>query len=388
MEDVLQRFPLLLLPTLLLLVVVLFHVRVVVRGPRGRRKRQSPNMRKTTMDRREASNRQPAHAIEYSASGAMAGARLAGAYDPTLYSHLPPHEQPLPPDAEEQWVDDMSRTLPLGSGSTQEWMGSHCRQREAMTSCHSFSALLEDDVGGGDTEIVDLDFGLSSGSGPTATHTRTFNPVPGATVGRLSVHGGRSSPQGVSPDGCRPPPPFSWGAGSSSDMLRTSLPPPLASPLSAPRQTMGAPVANTNVAGSDKVGRGRGGGVRQGKDVSRGGRSSNGSSGEKAGKHPSWSVEEMLKLAWAKRDQQAHFEVMPHNYGRMHNREWKLQDLQKRLLEVGVDRTTDDIGKKWDNLFQQYKKVQRYENASGGKNFLNLTPALRTEEGFNFRISE
>ncbi|GBG72224.1 hypothetical protein CBR_g11156 [Chara braunii] len=117
-------------------------------------------------------------------------------------------------------------------------------------------------------------------------------------------------------------------------------------------------------------------------------RRAEGPPGEKAWKHPSWSIEEMMKLARAKRDQQAHFEGMPHNYGRMRNREWKLQDFQKRLLEVGVDKTTDDIGKKWDNLFQQYKKVQHYQNASGGKKFFNLTPALRTEEGFNFIMED
>ncbi|GBG91031.1 hypothetical protein CBR_g51764 [Chara braunii] len=49
---------------------------------------------------------------------------------------------------------------------------------------------------------------------------------------------------------------------------------------------------------------------------------------------------------------------------------------------------TNDIGKKWDNLFQHYKKVQCYETASGGKNFFNHTPALRTEEGFNCRMEE
>ncbi|GBG60263.1 hypothetical protein CBR_g4216 [Chara braunii] len=106
-------------------------------------------------------------------------------------------------------------------------------------------------------------------------------------------------------------------------------------------------------------GRGRGGGVHQEKAVSSGGRRSKGPTGEKGGKHPSWSVEEMLKLARAKRDQQTHFEGMPHNYKRIRNREWKLQDLQKHLLDVGLNRTIDDIDKKWDNLFQQYKKVQR-----------------------------
>ncbi|GBG76016.1 hypothetical protein CBR_g21256 [Chara braunii] len=102
-------------------------------------------------------------------------------------------------------------------------------------------------------------------------------------------------------------------------------------------------------------GRGRGGVVHQEKFVFRGGRRSKCPPGEKAGKRPT---------------------------------EWKLQDLQKRLLEAGVERTVDGIGKKWDNLFQRYKKVQRYQNASRGKNFFNLAHALRTEEGFNFIMEE
>ncbi|GBG82308.1 hypothetical protein CBR_g34592 [Chara braunii] len=132
----------------------------------------------------------------------------------------------------------------------------------------------------------------------------------------------------------------------------------------------------------------RGGRGRKQRGESRGGRGSKAHVGDKSGKHPAWSVEEMLKLARAKRDQQAHFEGMPHNYGRMRNREWKLLNLQKRLAEVGVNRATDDIGKKWDNVFQQYKKVQRYQNMSGGKNFFTLTPATRADEGFNFRMDE
>ncbi|GBG89689.1 hypothetical protein CBR_g49542 [Chara braunii] len=298
-------------------------------------------------------------------------ARLAGTYDPILYRNLPPNEQPLPPDPEEQWVDDLSRTLSLGSGSTQDWMGGHCGQRGVVTSPHSFSALLEDDVGGGDTEIVDLNFGLSSGSGLAATHTRTFNLVPSVTIGRSSVH--------------------------LSARMRVA-----SGELNAEDSQRASDYESTDVICEDEVedaddmeirpllvrGKGRGGGVRQEKAVSRGGRRSKGPPSEKAGKHPSWSVKEMLKLVQAKRDQQAHFEGMAHNYGRMHNREWKLQDLQKRLLEVGVDRTTNNIGKKWDNLFQQYKKVQRYETASGGKNFFNLTPSLRTEEGVNCRMEE
>ncbi|GBG89595.1 hypothetical protein CBR_g49385 [Chara braunii] len=102
--------------------------------------------------------------------------------------------------------------------------------------------------------------------------------------------------------------------------------------------------------------RGRGGCGCQQNQGSRGGRISKAPAGDKGGKHPTWNVEEMLKLARAKRDQQAHFIGMSHNDGRVHNKEWKLQDLQKRLVEVCVKRTTDDIWKKCNNLFQSYKK--------------------------------
>ncbi|GBG60779.1 hypothetical protein CBR_g12517 [Chara braunii] len=101
-------------------------------------------------------------------------------------------------------------------------------------------------------------------------------------------------------------------------------------------------------------GRERGGGMRQEKVVSHYGHRSKGPAGEKGGKHPPWGFGKMIKLARAKRNQQAHFEAlgMQHNYERMRNREWKLQEPQKCLMEVGMNKTTGDIGKKWDNLFQ------------------------------------
>ncbi|GBG59367.1 hypothetical protein CBR_g38395 [Chara braunii] len=264
----------------------------------------------------------------------------------------------------------------------------HCGTlQEAVTSLHS-SALLEESVVEAIRRLWTWILGCQARV-LQQLHTRTFNPVPAVSVGGSSVHGARSCPQDASPNGCRPPPSFSRGAGSSSDMLRMSFPPPSTSPLTTTRQTMPSPAANISVAGSEEGGRQVWESCQRQmrqmlvENLTNGvSRMRVGPAGEKGGKHPFWSVEEMLKLARAKRDQQAHFEGMSHNYGRMHNREWKLQDLPKHLLEVGVSRTTDDIGKKWDNLFQQYKKVQRYQNASGGKKFFNLTPALKMEEGF------
>ncbi|GBG88034.1 hypothetical protein CBR_g46405 [Chara braunii] len=301
MADALHRVPLLLLTTLLLLLVVLLRVCVVVRGPQSRRKRRTS--RKATMERRETSNGLHMRAIDFSTPDLAVAARRTPAYDLTSYSHLPPHEQPLPPDPEEEWLEDLSHTLLLGSGSTQDWMGSHCRQREAERSRQSFSAMLEEGADGGDTEIVDLDFGLSSGVAAPVTNNCALSHVAATTVGQTSVHG--AGPREW------------WGVAEGRVRWRRWV------------------AAQTGVAPA----------------------------GDKGGKHRTWSVVEMVKLDRAKRDQQAHFVGMPHNYGRMRNREWKLQDLQKRLVEVDVKRTTDDIGKKWDNLFQQYKKI---DNMSRG----------------------
>ncbi|GBG92649.1 hypothetical protein CBR_g56614 [Chara braunii] len=286
---------------------------------------------------------------------------------------------------------------------------------------------------GGDTEIVDLDFGLSSGTAGVGANTCASNHVGATTVKQTYVSqvgvaglGGRSSPVGGTTDGCCPAPSICGGVGPAGDPPRVVLPTHSTTPSPALWQRAAARAPNASTSPPEESGRqawessrqqtngvsrmrvgsdadaddtrrasgdespdshceeeaedaedleirpvgmrgGRRGGCgRQQMAASRGGRGSKGPVGEKGGKHPAWSVEEMVKLARAKRDQQglAHFEGMPHNYGRMCNREWKLHDLQKRLVEVVVKRTTDNIGKKWDNVFHQYKK------------------------GFNFRMNE
>ncbi|GBG59190.1 hypothetical protein CBR_g32206 [Chara braunii] len=406
--------------------------------------------RKTTMDRRDSSVGQQRRVMDFSIPDLPLSGHRPAAYDPSLYSHLPPHEQPLPPDPEDAWVKDLSHTLPLGSGSTQEWTSRQCQQREAGTTRESFTALLEEGVDDADTELVDLDFGLCSGSGASG-------PIHGGEVVGAPTFGGGSSRVDGPTNGCRPLVSSSMGAGPLGESSRAVTPtcPSVSSPAMRQRATASAAINDgtppedigrqawencrqqmrraaakniTTVVSTLRVGsdvdadnsrqasgdespysryeddaedgegleirpvaaRGgrRGGRGRQRRDGSRGGRGSKAPVGDKGGKHPAWSVEEMLKLARAKRDQQAHFEGMPHNYGRMRNREWKLLDLQKRLAEVGVSRATNDIGKKWDNVFQQYRKVQRYQNMSGGKNFFTLTPATRADEGFNFGMDE
>ncbi|GBG79175.1 hypothetical protein CBR_g28891 [Chara braunii] len=260
MADAFRRVPLLLLATLLLVLVVSLRICVIVRGLGSRRKRRTA--RKATMERRETSSGLHKRAINFSTPNRAVPARRAPAYDPTLYSHLPPHEQPLPLDPEEEWLEDLSHTLPLGSESMQDWMGSHCRQREAERSRHLFSAMLEEGIDGGKTKIVDLDFGLSSGTAAPVRNSCASSHVATTTVRQTSLHGAgmagrgaRSCPVNGIADGCRPTPSFSRGAGTSGDKATTVLSPHSAMPSPPPRRSVAALVANTTTTSPEEIAR-------------------------------------------------------------------------------------------------------------------------------------
>ncbi|GBG76186.1 hypothetical protein CBR_g21935 [Chara braunii] len=213
------------------------------------------------MERRESSAGQHRRAIEFSIHERPVSGHRPPPYDPTLYNHLPPHQQPLPPDPEEEWVDDLSHTLPLGSGSMQEWMGRHYQQREAGTSRQSYLAMLEEGIDGGDTKIVDLDFGLSSRTPGVGVNTAS-NHVGATTVGQTSVGrvgvagvGGRSSRVGGMADGCRQAPSICGGVGPASNPPRAVLPTHSAMASPALRQGAAAPTANTSTSPLEEMGR-------------------------------------------------------------------------------------------------------------------------------------
>ncbi|GBG82660.1 hypothetical protein CBR_g35026 [Chara braunii] len=70
---------------------------------------------------------------------------------------------------------------------------------------------------------------------------------------------------------------------------------------------------------------------------------------------------------------------------------WKLKwdDVEKRQVKAGVTtRKADDCEKKWDNLYQQFKRVHKFMVLSGKENFFTLTPAQRREKDFDFRMDE
>ncbi|GBG74258.1 hypothetical protein CBR_g17968 [Chara braunii] len=99
-----------------------------------------------------------------------------------------------------------------------------------------------------------------------------------------------------------------------------------------------------------------------------------------------WSVDDIITLIRAKRDQDAHLQGMGHAYARMKPREWKWLDVATRLKKVGVDREADRCWKKWDNLMQQFKKVHHFQGLSGKQDFFQLSGKDRMSKGFNFNM--
>ncbi|GBG86719.1 hypothetical protein CBR_g41783 [Chara braunii] len=122
----------------------------------------------------------------------------------------------------------------------------------------------------------------------------------------------------------------------------------------------------------------------RGRSVGRGGR---GCVSDEAGKSVTyWSLEEQLQLVRCKREQDMHLAGLGHNYGRMRTKDWKWDDIAKRMASAGKPKDADDCMKKWDNLFQNYKKIQRFQNASGRPDFFGLTNEERKEHNFKFRM--
>ncbi|GBG62428.1 hypothetical protein CBR_g30382 [Chara braunii] len=183
--DLCRRLPLLLLVAVLLLAVVIYHICILGRIP-GRKQRRRTTKATGKMEKVQTKRTMSVGAGGSSrqrCSSAEGGRRP---YDPTLYSHLPSHEIPLPPSDDDS--DDprsRSSTVPLGSGSPQDWMGS---QLYRQPSTPTYTDLLEGrNPVGYDAGLVDLNFGLRSGSGQDVTHTVLVNPASGSNHTAPSV---------------------------------------------------------------------------------------------------------------------------------------------------------------------------------------------------------
>ncbi|GBG87595.1 hypothetical protein CBR_g45747 [Chara braunii] len=81
-----------------------------------------------------------------------------------------------------------------------------------------------------------------------------------------------------------------------------------------------------------------------------------------------------------------HLAGLGHNYGRMRTKEWKWDDIAKRMANAGRPKDVDDCMKKWDNLFQNYKKIERFQNANGQADFFRISNEERKEHNFKFRM--
>ncbi|GBG75495.1 hypothetical protein CBR_g20126 [Chara braunii] len=108
------------------------------------------------------------------------------------------------------------------------------------------------------------------------------------------------------------------------------------------------------------------------------------SAGDGAKNRDFWTVEHMIALVRAKRDQDLHLAGLGHNMGRMKTKTWKWADIESRLVQIGVtSRKADDCGKKWDNLYMQLRIMHKFMGESGKPDFFTLTPRERKEWGFD-----
>ncbi|GBG58988.1 hypothetical protein CBR_g24337 [Chara braunii] len=283
-------------------------------------------------------------------------------------THLPPHLQPLPDTSDEEEDDRRSRAVPLGSGSTQEWTATErCGSREPSYG-QSYTQLLQQGLSGDEGDGgVNLTFGLCSGRSSTSMRTVLVDNRPDDDGGQV-----------------------------------TAVARPSKSPASSVRQLRVVDDKNDgdapDVGGNDQDlndddcggGEDNAGQVSPSKQSSMGGKGGrakasvrNGRRGKKVmgkgsdveadgdaeGGRYFWSVDDMVALIRAKRDQDAHLHGMGTAYVRMKPREWKWLDVEQRLKKVGVEREAERCGKKWDNLMQQFKKFTGKERLSKGFSF-------------------
>ncbi|GBG68667.1 hypothetical protein CBR_g3208 [Chara braunii] len=382
-------------------------------------------------------------------------------YDPSMYSHLPSWETPLPPSDEEPEGDELP-TFPLASGSTQLLSQTVLAGGSANNGRGEYTTLLQQGLGDDDDGGVDLRLGLSSGGGREASDTFIIDADPSPRgvqqsgsrhTKQSTLRGGASVCVGVRPSSAGRQ---HGSSAPSADRLTSTCPerngvaigslriggtlhsmPKSTTPTQPDLRDDGTcteavrPTPNvenitrgvSNVrahsdggdddggggddangrfgedveAGDDDDdipirplgktggrGRGRSRGVVRGRSVGRGGR---GGVSDDGGKSKTYkSPEEQIQLVRCKREQEMHLAGLGHNYGRMRTKEWKWEDIAKRMANAGRPKDADDCMKKWDNIFQNYKKIQRFQNASGRPDFFRLSNEERKEHYFKFRM--
>ncbi|GBG59814.1 hypothetical protein CBR_g54916 [Chara braunii] len=423
----------LILAVVVFLIIIFLHVCLSWRPWKQQRKRRAST-------RRAAGERLMAGMQARAATAAgQGGVRTSAAepprrYDPSMYTHLESWETPLPPSDEEPEKEELSM-LPLASGSTELWSQTVRAGGSAADEGGEFTEASRMFIINGDRSARGLEHG---GSLHTEQSTlRRAAPVTGAVTPSLAgrQHGStapsveRLTPTWPTRTGVASGPLRMGGARSPMPACTT----PIESELRDER-TCRAPVRSrptvenitrgvSNMrahsdggeddggfgddadegmredveAGDDDDnvpirplgkmggrGKGRGRGGVRGRSVACGSR---GGVSDDAGKSSTyWSAEDQMLLVRCKREQDMHLAGLSHNYGQMKTKEWKWDDMSKRMANAGRPQDVDDCMKKWDNLFQNYKKVQRFQNASGQADFFRLTNEERKEHNFKFRM--
>ncbi|GBG91832.1 hypothetical protein CBR_g53723 [Chara braunii] len=391
MADVLRKLPLLLLVVILLVVVVFVHVCILGRLP-SRTRRKGGARKSVAMDGRRPTQRTLSSPYPTDRAPICAGAdrRAAG---PSPYEGLPPHLQPLLDSDEGEAEVDVSTTVPMGSGSTQEWTGSQLYDRPGTKYGQSFTSLLH---GGAEEEDclppVDLTFGLRSGSPSSVMRTVLVNPHPNDDAGQVTF-GDRGTRGVAAAEVTRV-----WK--DARQELRRQQEESITKGVERLRVGKRSGQADVAAGGGDAWanadevqcdvddddsgdvfplrapnmgGRGgRGGrGSTSTRAVRRRTRSTTASAdvegeGDGEGGRNFWSVEHMVALIRAKRYKDAKLQASGHNFARMRTREWKWMDVRERLLK--------------------FKKVHAFMGMSGKEDFFHSTSQQRAEKGFNFNM--
>ncbi|GBG86568.1 hypothetical protein CBR_g41630 [Chara braunii] len=398
MADHLGKIVVLCVVLLVLVVIILLHLSGLLRGRARTKKRRLPN---TTSHRKTTAIMAGANGHERYTYGMGAGSMFGDGneaplrFDPSLYAHLPPHQQSLPDD--DTWAPP-SATLPLAYGSTQSMSeGARTVMRGAASEGAMESLLYSDDRHG---ICPPLDLQLSSGGQRAVTHTVLIDH-PSQSTGdpSVSVQGGRSSRSHASyagpattmyKGGCGQQSKFSLAvgrpSGAAAGVQRTGRSASLPSTtccverIIARVSTMRATSDWEREAEGDDYGdgagdgddmddvegdtadepslqpgaRNTGGGARTGAGRGRGKGnarvvSADGGGGTSVGR-TYWSLDESLVLVRCKRDYDEAMAAVGSNFAIMKNKEWKWTDIAKRMSTQGVVKEWDVCMKRWENV--------------------------------------
>ncbi|GBG85213.1 hypothetical protein CBR_g39779 [Chara braunii] len=186
MADIFRKLPLLLLAVFLLVVVVVLHVCFVGNAPRRRRRRTSP-MKAVRTDSEQGSPRGGGEQV--------VSRRAVGSSSPACRlslgvgnSSLPPHLQPLPDSSDEQEREGRAHTVPLGSGSTQEWSWTELCGGSGGVHGQFFTELLAPGLDGEEGHGgSNLSSGQSRGRCGSQSRTVIVNPHVGDDGGQLTA---------------------------------------------------------------------------------------------------------------------------------------------------------------------------------------------------------